>query len=369
MSIAEEKLRRAIDEELAPRFEDARTYLAYAPEEDFAVEGAELLYVRDQYHTQYLDFSNGFLLPLGHRNPAVHTRIAEQLAHYGPVGIPSWYLQRWAVEYAKRLVESLPASALEPQKVLFFSNDTEAFETALDMAQRSTDRTQFVREFDLGQDWIDVAAYIPHLVSREGKLSDPPMVGLTVTAAHEHGALVIADERIAGFGRTGKVWSQERWEFAADITVVGGAAGGGFPFGAVVAPKRYFEDRSGAMLHYQGGHPAIYAAGLQTLNALTPELMEHVTSAHTVFGQAIADLREQFPDLIVGHSGVGLIFFVKFPDIETARQFVVRARGVGLLLSQTRFSTIMLTPPLITSELELRRGVDLMASVCMDWEA
>ena len=52
--------------------------------------------------------------------------------------------------------------------------------------------------------------------------------------AHEHGAMLIADEMITGFGRTGRMWGVEHSGVAPDIMTVGKGMGSGFPVSGVL---------------------------------------------------------------------------------------------------------------------------------------
>lgn len=356
MTIQDDKLRAAIDETIAPRKDDAEEFLAYA-EVDFAVESAELLYVRDQYHTQLLDFSCASgLLPLGHGHKPTMATLIEQLNHYGPMGRPGQYLERWPTEYAKELCYSLDGSPLKrPKRVFYTPDDYSARNFAWTAAQQVTGKTPLV---------LNLAN------PNNGILSDLTEVAMDVADARANGTPIIADETLTGFGRTGMTWGQERWDFTPDITIVGGAGGGGFPFGAVVAPVEYFtEEMRSHVLQppRQAGNPAICAAGYATLKAIDAPLLTHVQDAYGEFNAGLRELQEQFPGIIMDHSGVGLLHFLKFAAVADAEMFVLSCRERGLLLTPTRTTTITLTPPLIASELELRRGIDLMASACLEW--
>lgn len=368
--IVDEALRRSIDETLAERLAEQEAYVAYG-KTDFVVASAGLLYIRDQYHRQYLDFtSGGGLLPLGHSPEEVGVRVAEQNAHHGGIGFPGEYVLRWPVEYAKRLVQSLPNASSTPLKVYFTPDEDSAFSLAMTIAQRVTNRVflQGTIGGDRDVNWEDQAALVLHFVSKAGKPLDPDTLAVAVSQAHQGGALIIADESRTGFGRTGMLWGQERWQVVADITVVGGAGGGGYPFGAVVAPASYFDVVADEVSRRpQAGHPAICAAGYATIEAITGPLLEHVTDAGHVLDDGLAELQAQFPELIEDHSGVGLMHYLRFRKTADATQFVAACREKGLLVHPERSRTVELTPPLIASELEVRRGVDLMGSACLDW--
>lgn len=346
-TVQDAQLRQAIDETLAERKADAQRYLAYA-ETDYAVESAELLYTRDQYHSQLLDFSaaEGFL-PLGHQHGPTKATFIEQMNHYGLVCQPGQYLQRWPTEYAKALVQTLNPHTVQGRemKVYFTTDERRAMTFALTIAHQSQ---------------------IIDLVTPYGKLLDPTTTMEQVAHARANGSKIIVDETYTGFGRTGKFWGHQRWDFHPDIVVVGGPAGGGFPFGAVIAPAELFTDTHNRH-QLTAGHPAVCAAGCATLRAIDGPVLMHVADSFFGFNDGLASLKGQFPEIIADHIGVGLLHFLHFHSRPEALQFFHAAHERGLMLTPPVSKVITLTPPLITSELEQRRGIDLLASVCLEW--
>ena len=53
--------------------------------------------------------------------------------------------------------------------------------------------------------------------------------------ADESGALLIADEILTGFGRTGTMWASEQFDLKPDVMTIGKGIGGGFPLSAVAS--------------------------------------------------------------------------------------------------------------------------------------
>jgi 4-aminobutyrate aminotransferase-like enzyme len=257
-------------------------------------------------------------------------------------------------------------------RVFYTTDEQTALSLANSLAQFITDRVRLVSDLLDAEvrNWSEYAGLILRMAGPvDGRLVDPTRLLQQVADARANGALIIADETLTGFGRTGMAWGHHRWDFTPDITVIGGAGGGGFPFGAVVAPAEYFTEELRSNWHplRQAGNPAICAAGAATLKAIDAPLLTHVQDAYGGFNAGLQELQEQFPQLITGHSGVGLLHFLQFDNPAEAQQFVHACWERGLLLTPTRSKTIVLTPPLIASELELRRGVDLMASACLEW--
>jgi 4-aminobutyrate aminotransferase-like enzyme len=131
--------------------------------------------------------------------------------------------------------------------------------------------------------------------------------------ADELGALLVADEMITGFGRTGRFWGVDHSGVRPDIVTIGKAFGGGFPLSGVltridVAQAKPWSNPSGSSSSY-GGNPLGAAAGAAALRVIDEEgLVENAR----VVGRAMLDELLPFVD--------------EFP-------FVGAVRGRGLLLA------------------------------------
>jgi adenosylmethionine-8-amino-7-oxononanoate aminotransferase len=93
---------------------------------------------------------------------------------------------------------------------------------------------------------------------------------------NKHGVLLILDEVMTGFGRTGKPFGYQHWDIEPDILVAGkGLAGGYAPLGGVYASEQVGAAMAaaglGVMFHTFGAHPAACAAATEVLNILTEE--------------------------------------------------------------------------------------------------
>ncbi len=114
--------------------------------------------------------------------------------------------------------------------------------------------------------------------------------------ATETGALLIADEILVGFGRTGKMWASDHFGLKPDVMTIGKGIGGGFPLSAVASSLERmsaapFGEPSGSSSSY-GGNPLAAAAGLGAVEAiLEDKLVENsarVGANHARGAQALA---------------------------------------------------------------------------------
>jgi adenosylmethionine-8-amino-7-oxononanoate aminotransferase len=157
-----------------------------------------------------------------------------------------------------------------------------------------------------------------------------------------YGVLLIADEVVTGFGRTGRDFAVDHWGVVPDLLVMGkGISGGYAPLGAVAirtAIRTAFEEHGAAFEHIFtfGGNPVAAAAGLAVLDVWERErLTDHVAELAPGFTAALEPLR-RLP--FVGDvRTIGFMAGIELvADRETRRPFppaarvAVKAREAGL---------------------------------------
>jgi adenosylmethionine-8-amino-7-oxononanoate aminotransferase len=191
-----------------------------------------------------------------------------------------------------------------------------------------------------------------------------------------HGVLLILDEVVTGFGRTGRPFAADHWGVVPDLLVMGkGLSGGYAPLGAVAARRRVrapFEEHGAAFEHIFtfGGHPVSTAAGLAVLRIWERErLTERAAALEGSFTAALDRLREHpfVGDIRVSGLMAGIEFVAdretKAP-LEPGEKFGVRVREAGLrngivtypgsgMADGARGDIISLYPPLIVSEADI----------------
>ncbi|SEH65920.1 taurine---2-oxoglutarate transaminase [Halopenitus malekzadehii] len=128
--------------------------------------------------------------------------------------------------------------------------------------------------------------------------------------AHDHGALLICDEVMAGFGRTGEWFGSDVFGVTPDImTMAKGLTGAYQPLGAtIVTPEiaAHFEDNMLTHGHTYAGHPVACAAGLAAIETYQEEnLIERASETGEYLGEQLEELADAHPS--VGEArGVGL---------------------------------------------------------------
>src|SRR6202165_4508402 len=128
----------------------------------------------------------------------------------------------------------------------------------------------------------DIAAIIVEPIQgTAGNIVPPPGYLRELQAlAHEIGALLICDEMITGFGRTGRMFAVEHDSIVPNVLLVGKGFGGGFPVSGIVirepiAFSKPWANPSGSSSSY-GGNPLAAAAAHVTIETIIEEeLIEH----------------------------------------------------------------------------------------------
>jgi 4-aminobutyrate aminotransferase-like enzyme len=190
--------------------------------------------------------------------------------------------------------------------------------------------------------------------------------------ADEFDALLIADEILTGFGRTGTMWACEQFDLKPDVITLGKGMGGGFPLSGLASSLKYasatpFGQPSGSSSSY-GGNPLAAAAGLGTIETILNEkLVDNSRRVGAVMLEALKDLQNRYR-FIGDVRGRGLMIGVELvADRETKEPLdktVTRAlfhealeRG---LITMSYSHIIRINPPLVITEAEALRGVGIL---------
>lgn len=383
MTSPEEAIRRAIDQTVLPRLEDYRTYLAAAGPAPFLVARADLLYVWDEYRTEYLDWAT-LSHPLGHSHPIVAQAVREHHRYYGHTGPQDQHLHRWPVEYAKQLSRQFTGAGETPQRVLFCEGEREAVAQAVALAAgahgaavltvgggydwMTAPRLYYPPVFDPADaSWDGVHCLLLNLVDDQCRTMRAGQARRWMLAAREAGKPVIVDETVTGFGRLGRMWGFQSTGLSPDIVVLGGADGGGYPLGAVVASPDLFQNFS-IDVSGQAGNPIACSAGAALLTATEMGVLDYMEESGKRLTTGLDEMLAQFGHHLTGHHGEGLLRGMVFADADRARRFTQDCRAQGLYVSPPFGDTVVLAPALVTSTNEMTRGMDLVAATLMVWD-
>jgi 4-aminobutyrate aminotransferase-like enzyme len=215
-----------------------------------------------------------------------------------------------------------------------------------------------------------------------GNIVPPPGFFPAVRAlASEYGALLIADEMITGFGRTGRMFGSDHDGVVPDIMTVGKGMGGGFPVSAVISTDEImaakpFSLPSASSSSY-GGNPLAAAAVLVTLQTIVDE---NLTQQGAEVGQVLRDglnVIAQKHGTIANVRGRGLL--VGFDLVEEGNaltlwskpacaQFFKACLAEGLIM-MCYTPRVRVHPPLILSEAEAWHALAIIDRVLAEMPA
>jgi beta-alanine--pyruvate transaminase len=187
-----------------------------------------------------------------------------------------------------------------------------------------------------------------------------------------HGILLIFDEVITGFGRTGNPFGAQTFGVTPDLmTVAKGITNGCVPMGAVFAQQKIHDAFMTGPEHliefFHGytysAHPLACAAGLATLDTYAEgELLTRAALMQDEFAKALHSLRDEPNVIDVRNIGlVGGVELKPLPGEPAKRAFNVflDCWDKGLLI-RTTGDTIALSPPLIIEGSHIERIIDTL---------
>ncbi len=352
----------------------------------------------------WLDLLAGLgVASIGHAHPRVADAVAAQARRYTHVMVYGEDVLEPQVKLAERLAAKLPPHL---DSIYFTNSGAEAIEGALKLTRKHSGRSRvlaFQGSFHgdttgalaLGGNpfyrepfrpllegvehlpWNDAAAFsridesvaavFVEPIQAEGGVRLPAADFLPRLAARcrATGTLLVLDEVVTAFGRTGRWFAFEHWPGAEpDVLVLAKALGGGLPLGAFVASRKRMqalsEDPPLGHVTTFGGNPVCCAAALASLDVMEEEDLP--ARSARLGEQMLARLR-----ILIGRGGLievrglGLLLGMEFAEPDDARRFVdgCRLRGVlvGWTLHQDR--VVRLAPPLVLSAEEMDEALSV----------
>lgn len=207
-----------------------------------------------------------------------------------------------------------------------------------------------------------IAAVITEPVQGAGGVIMPPdgyLEGLR-RLCDQHGALLIFDEVICGFGRTGEWFASQTFGVTPDLfTFAKGVTSGYAPLSGVVISRAMadtLETHPERMLHgyTYSGHPVSCAAGIANINVIDDEgLVErarHIGKKMTEGFDALVN-----DGLLAGYRGIGGIWAAVLDRDGTEAKKALLERGV---VTRSIGNTLAFCPPLIMTDEEIGTVMD-----------
>ncbi|THF54555.1 aspartate aminotransferase family protein [Ollibium composti] len=356
-------------------------------------EGAWLVTERGE---RYLDFAAGIAVnSLGHGHPHLVAALTEQAAKL-------WHVSNlYEIPGQRRLGERL-VDATFADKVFFTNSGAEALECAIKTARRyhyvngqperyriitfegafhgrtlatiaAGGQQKYLEGYGPKVEGFDqvpfddlraaekaitaeTAAILLEPVQGEGGIRDFPMQSLKRLRqlCDERGLLLIFDEVQCGIGRTGKLFAYEWAGVEPDLMAIAKGIGGGFPMGACLATDEAAKGMT-AGVHGTtfGGNPLAMAVGNAVLDVVLEQgFLDEVNRKALLFKQGLAAVADEYPQVIEGIRGTGLMLGLKCTMPNGKVNMALRDQH--LLAVPAGDNVIRLLPPLTVSDAEIQ---------------
>jgi taurine--2-oxoglutarate transaminase len=392
------------------------------------ISKAQGVYFWDTDGKRYLDFSSQLMnLNIGHQHPKVVKAIQDQAAqlcyaHPGMATTPRGLL-------GKKLAEVTPGNL---KKTFFCLGGAEANENAIKISRFYTARHKIMARYrsyhgathgaialtgDYRRLPVEPAipgvvhfldpycyrcpfgwtiqtchreciAHVDEIINYEGpdKIAAIIMEGVTGSnglivppydywprvreICNKYGILLISDEVMSGWGRTGKWFAVDNWDVVPDIiTTAKGITAGYVPLGAVIISEPiadFFEDKMLWCGLTYSGHPLACAAGVATIDVYKEDhLLENTQKLGVFLGNRLEELK-------VKHTSVGDVRYIGlFSAIEIVKNKATKTpidplNETGKFLRQNGLFTfifhnvLFIVPPLCINQDQLDEGLAIV---------
>jgi acetylornithine/succinyldiaminopimelate/putrescine aminotransferase len=183
------------------------------------------------------------------------------------------------------------------------------------------------------------------------------------------GALLVFDETQTNFGRTGTPFYFERLGVEPDVLILGEALGGGmFPITVTMMTQRvngFMNDHPMIHLSTFGGSDIACCVARTALGIYRREApWKNAKAMEDGLRSAFGALAEEFPSLLLGVNGAGLLLALKTPSADTAKKLCQACLRHGLLVAPGKVAkdTVVVRPSLLITEDE---AGELVAALTM----
>ena len=360
--------------------------------------------VYDAEDREYLDFVAGIAVnALGHGHPDLVTAIERQARHL--LHTSNLYYSEPQVLLAERLVEHSFAD-----KVFFCNSGAEANEAAIKLARKysvekygpgrhkiitmnnsfhgrtlatltATGQTKIQQGFaplPQGFKYADLndlssikrqmdrrtAAVMLEPIQGEGGvvLAEATFLEQLHALCRERDVLLIFDEVQTGMGRTGTLFAYEHYNVQPDIMTLAKGLGGGLPIGACLATDDVAHAFGpGSHASTFGGNPLACAGALATFDTLLDDrLLERCRAAGAYLHQGLQSLENRL-SVVTAVRGLGLLQGMELSiDGQPVVQDCLARR---MLINCTMGNVLRFVPPLIVTDGEIDRLLDVLAGV------
>ncbi len=404
-----------------------------------AIDYARGIYFWDVHGKRYMDFNSQLMsVNIGHSDPRIIEAVRRQMERVAYVA-PNVFTTDMRAEAGRLLAEITPANLT---KSFFTNGGSDAVENAIKIARLYTGRHKIIARYrsyhgatagaisltgeprrwaaepgipgvvhvhdaypyrcrwcrDRGACTLDCLNHIEDTILFEGAQTIAAVIVEPVVGTNgilippdgylqglrelctKYGIVLVADEVMSGFGRTGRWFAIEHWNVQPDImTVAKGLTSSYIPLGAAIVSAEiadYFQDRMlSAGLTYNS-HAVACAAAVACINVYKDDrLIENAAAMGAVLKAELQRLTERH--VCIGETrSIGLFSVVELVSDRETREplapFNPTPKDMALmnrlnaffrengLFTLARWNTFFVNPPLCITEEQLREGLDII---------
>jgi len=346
---------------------------------------------------EYIDCMGGYGVALvGHRNPRVVNAIKSQLEKI--ITVHSSVYNKTREEFLESLIKIAPKKL---DQVHLNNSGAEAVEAAIKFARKFTGKKGMVamngsyhgkslgalsvtfnpkyrKSFEPLVESVSFSPYgdidalrstitddtgfvILEPIQGESGIHVPPDGFLQDVRklCDERHILLIFDEIQSGFGRTGKIWAGEHWNTTPDIMCLAKGIAGGVPMGATLVRQDILACiQKGEHSSTFGGNPLSCAAGIGAIQALTQDgLVDNAAKMGKIFRDGLERLKEKHK-IVREVRGKGLMIGVELKF--EVKDILFEGIQKGVLLLYSGKNIIRLLPPLVITEQDITKVIDIL---------
>ena len=288
--------------------------------------------------------------------------------------------------HGRTLLTMTMTSKVVPYKRGFGPFAPEVYRTAAPYLYRGVTSDDAIHEleglFKSDVDPESVACVVLEPVQGEGGFIAMPedFPGRLKDLCERHGILYVDDEVQSGIGRTGPVWAIEYYGVEPDLLVSGKSLGGGLPLAAVTGPAEIVDAvPAGGLGGTFGGNPVACAAAIAVLDEVaSDEFRRRAEEVGERLRAALEGISERV-DAVGEVRGVGPMLALELVEdrktkepaaaLTAATTAGARDRGLVLLSCGIYGNVVRILVPLVISDEDLDRGLEILEEALVDASA
>lgn len=349
--------------------------------------------VYDAENKEYIDFESGdWAANLGHSHPAINRLIKEQvdkMIHDG--------LRFRNIESEQLSIKLLEKLGLNDGQCAFLNSGSEAVNLGITLARRLTGRIKvlkmdcsYLSAFGYGQmadtntdlisipmdqteaisqlNFEEIAVFVLEPGNAWGFIRYPgsEFVRAIADGVSKHGGLLMANEVTTGFGRTGKWFGFQYYDYNPDIISVGKALGNGYPVSGVAVSAKVAALFSNNPFRYAQSHQNDAlgcAVGLEVIRTMEKEdLINQSFEKGLYFKEELIRLQAKHNSDITDIRARGLMIALEMNAPDRAEDLYNRLIDKGFLVG-LKEKTIRFMPPLIIEKIHIDQLVGVIDEV------